>query len=220
MHFDNQTLMLQRVHCLLTVSLRLLSTRLHSLATLLQMEALQQQWDNSSAAMESMAADDKRLKKHVARLQNQTEVGQLLCPVYWRLVDSSVVAFRMLSGIVAASICTAVPVALLLTHCVILTSAAAGAATSVAASHQQRGSNAAAAQRHAAAHFRAAAACNTAGGALAGWGDIGGCGVCLPYSTTQLSIVVLQITRLPKSSCYCTHSVYYPRNPCYIARLP
>jgi hypothetical protein len=38
------------------------------------MEALQQQWDNTSAAMEGMAADDKRLKKHVARLQNQTEV--------------------------------------------------------------------------------------------------------------------------------------------------
>eukprot|EP00882_Tetradesmus_deserticola_P012007 GHRQ01012708.1.p1 GENE.GHRQ01012708.1~~GHRQ01012708.1.p1 ORF type:complete len:280 (+),score=121.64 GHRQ01012708.1:839-1678(+) len=41
----------------------------------LQMEALQQQWDNTSSAMEAMAADDKRIKKHVTRLQNQTEVG-------------------------------------------------------------------------------------------------------------------------------------------------
>ncbi|KAF6258324.1 hypothetical protein COO60DRAFT_1133014 [Scenedesmus sp. NREL 46B-D3] len=40
---------------------------------LLQMEALQQQWDNTSSAMEGMAAEDKRLKKHVTRLQNQTE---------------------------------------------------------------------------------------------------------------------------------------------------
>ncbi|WIA10290.1 hypothetical protein OEZ85_010484 [Tetradesmus obliquus] len=39
----------------------------------LQMEALQQQWDNTSSAMDGMAAEDKRLKKHVARLQNQTE---------------------------------------------------------------------------------------------------------------------------------------------------
>jgi hypothetical protein len=38
------------------------------------MEALQQQWDNTSSAMEGMAAEDKRLKKHLARLQNQTEV--------------------------------------------------------------------------------------------------------------------------------------------------
>jgi len=30
--------------------------------------------------MDGMAAEDKRLKKHVARLQNQTEVRQVLLP--------------------------------------------------------------------------------------------------------------------------------------------
>ena len=45
------------------------------------MEALQQQWDNTSSAMEGMAAEDKRLKKHLARLQSQTEVRQVLLPM-------------------------------------------------------------------------------------------------------------------------------------------
>lgn len=39
-----------------------------------QMEALQQQWDNSSSAMEGLQAEDKRIKKHVSRLQHQVEV--------------------------------------------------------------------------------------------------------------------------------------------------
>lgn len=39
------------------------------------MEALQQQWDNTTAAMEVLQQEDKRVRKHVARLQQQSEVG-------------------------------------------------------------------------------------------------------------------------------------------------
>lgn len=39
-----------------------------------QMEALQQQWDNTSAAMEALQQEDKRCRKHIGRLQQQTEV--------------------------------------------------------------------------------------------------------------------------------------------------
>jgi hypothetical protein len=66
------------------------------------MEALQQQWDNSSAAMEGMAAEDKRLKKHVARLQNQTEVRQLLCLICCCSIENSLIVVHILTGAVAA----------------------------------------------------------------------------------------------------------------------
>ena len=38
------------------------------------MEALQQQWDHTTAAMLVLQQEDKRLKKMVARLQQQSEV--------------------------------------------------------------------------------------------------------------------------------------------------
>lgn len=40
-----------------------------------QMEALQQQWDHTSEAMEALQQEDKRCKKHINRLQQQAEVG-------------------------------------------------------------------------------------------------------------------------------------------------
>lgn len=45
----------------------------------LQMEALQQQWDNTSAAMEALQQEDKRSRKHITRLQQQTEELQNAC---------------------------------------------------------------------------------------------------------------------------------------------
>lgn len=39
------------------------------------MEALQQQWDNTSAALEALQQADKRNRKHIGRLQQQAEVG-------------------------------------------------------------------------------------------------------------------------------------------------
>jgi hypothetical protein len=39
------------------------------------MEALQQQWDNTSAAMEALQQADKRNRKHIGRLQQQAEVS-------------------------------------------------------------------------------------------------------------------------------------------------
>lgn len=41
----------------------------------MQMEALQQQWDNTSSALEALQQEDKRCKKHIGRLQQQAEVG-------------------------------------------------------------------------------------------------------------------------------------------------
>lgn len=38
------------------------------------MEALQQQWENTSSAIEGLQAEDKRIKKHVVRVQHQNEV--------------------------------------------------------------------------------------------------------------------------------------------------
>lgn len=38
------------------------------------MEALQQQWENTSSAMDGLQAEDKRIKKHVVRLQDRVEV--------------------------------------------------------------------------------------------------------------------------------------------------
>lgn len=38
------------------------------------MEALQQQWDNTSAAIEGLQQEDRRFKKHISRLQQQAEV--------------------------------------------------------------------------------------------------------------------------------------------------
>jgi hypothetical protein len=40
----------------------------------MQMEALQQQWDNTSSALEVLQQEDKRCKKHIGRLQQQAEV--------------------------------------------------------------------------------------------------------------------------------------------------
>jgi hypothetical protein len=44
------------------------------LLDLQQMEALQQQWDNTSAAMEALQQENKRSRKHIGRLQQQAEV--------------------------------------------------------------------------------------------------------------------------------------------------
>lgn len=45
------------------------------------MEALQQQWDNTSAALEALQQADKRTRKHIGRLQQQAEVSyQSLLP--------------------------------------------------------------------------------------------------------------------------------------------
>jgi hypothetical protein len=44
----------------------------------MQMEALQQQWDNTSSALEALQQEDKRCKKHIGRLQQQTEVGAVM----------------------------------------------------------------------------------------------------------------------------------------------
>lgn len=44
------------------------------------MEALQQQWDNTSAALQALQAEDKRCKKQVARLQQQAEVSMTSPP--------------------------------------------------------------------------------------------------------------------------------------------
>jgi hypothetical protein len=42
-----------------------------------QMEALQQQWENTTKQMEGVSADTRKMKRSVTRIQNAQEVGAL-----------------------------------------------------------------------------------------------------------------------------------------------
>jgi hypothetical protein len=58
------------------------------MSSAMQMEALQQQWDNTSASIEALQQEDKRIKKHTSRLQQQTEVrgqGMRCCSCFAQL---------------------------------------------------------------------------------------------------------------------------------------
>lgn len=43
-----------------------------------QMEALQQQWDKTQSHLDTLEAEDKRIKKHVVKLEHNAEVWWLL----------------------------------------------------------------------------------------------------------------------------------------------
>jgi len=45
----------------------------------LQFDALQQQWEGAGGAVEALRAEDRRLKRHVARLERKAEVCVCVC---------------------------------------------------------------------------------------------------------------------------------------------
>jgi hypothetical protein len=53
------------------------------LPLVLQMEALQQQWENTTKQMEGVNADTRKMKRSVTRIQNAQEVGASSRPIIW-----------------------------------------------------------------------------------------------------------------------------------------